>query len=113
MDKHIKENIMCESTTPVKWQSWETVKKENGTRKEKVEHEEAIENLVSTLLKDLTTYSKHVFVYRWQFKEYKSLLAQLPALHKTAVAVCDFAENHLCKYQDEVHSAHWGYSQPR
>ena len=28
-----------------------------------------------------------------------------------AVVVCDFAENFLCKYQDEVQSAHWGYSQ--
>ena len=38
-------------------------------------------------------------------------MTKLPSLPKTAVAVCDFAENHLCKYRNEVHSAHWGYSQ--
>lgn len=30
---------------------------------------------------------------------------------RTAVCVFDFAENHLCRHQDEVASAHWGYSQ--
>ena len=109
-EKHIKQNLTCASTS-VKWQSWDLVRKENGQRKEKVEHEGTITDLVKILMKDLTTYSKHVFVYRWQFQQYKALLAKLPSLQQIAVMVCDFAENYLCRYQNEVHSAHWGYNQ--
>ena len=44
--------------------------------------------------------------------QYKLLLSSLTLLPgKRAVVVCDFSENYLCKYQDEVQSAHWGYSQ--
>ena len=31
-EKHIKQNLTCASTTSVKWQSWDLVKKENGQR---------------------------------------------------------------------------------
>ena len=92
-EKHIKENLTCASTTSVKWQSWDLVNKENGQRMEKVEHEGTITDLVKILMKDLTTYSKHVFVYRRQFQQYRALLAKLPCLQQTAVMVCDFAEN--------------------
>ena len=92
-EKHIKENLTCASTTSVKWQSWDLVNKENGQRMEKVEHEGTITDLVKILMKDLTTYSKHVFVYRRQFQQYRALLAKLPSLQQTAVMVCDFAEN--------------------
>ena len=53
--------------------------------KEKVEREGTIIDLVKILMKDLTTCSKHVFVYRRQFQQYRALLAKLPALQQTAV----------------------------
>ena len=111
VEKHIKENLTCASTMSVKWQSWDMVMKENGQRQEKVGHEGTFKDHVSILMRDLTTYSKHVFAYRWHFQQYKALLAKLPSLQQTAVVLCDFAENYLCRYQNEVHSAHRGYSQ--
>ena len=39
VEKHVKQNLTCASTTSVRWQSWDMVKKENGQRKEKAEHE--------------------------------------------------------------------------
>ena len=56
-EKHIKQNLTCASTASVKWQSWDLVKKENGQKKERVEHEGTITDLVKILMKDLTTYS--------------------------------------------------------
>ena len=111
VEKHIEEKLTCAGTTSVKWQSWDMVMKENGQRQEKVEHEGTMKDHVSILMKDLTTYSKHVFAYRWHFQQYKALLAKLPSQQQTAVVVCDFVENHLCRFQNEVHSARWGYSQ--
>ena len=35
----------------------------------------------------------------------------MQSLPRTAVVLNDFSENYLCKYQDEVQSAHWGYNQ--
>ncbi|KAK7478839.1 hypothetical protein BaRGS_00029938 [Batillaria attramentaria] len=37
-----------------------------------------------------------------------SVLHNCPSM---AVAVFDFSENYLCRYQDEVHAVRWGYSQ--
>ena len=71
------------------------VKKETGQRKEKVKHQDTIADMIEALLRSLATFSKHVFTFRWQFLQFKTLLSKVPA-SKAAVAVCDFAENYLC-----------------
>ena len=48
-----------------------------------------------------------MFNAEWQRKQL--LKADLP--DGWAVAYLDFAENFLCKFQDEVQSAHWSYKQ--
>ena len=67
--------------------------------------------LLADLMKELAPLSRHIFTHRWQHKELKRLLSKLKSLPGTAVIINDFAENYLCKYQDEVQSAHWGYNQ--
>ena len=114
-EKHIKQNLTCASTS-VKWQSWDLVKKENGQRKEKVERGGTIPDLVKILMKDLTTCSNHVFVYSRTDGSFSSTGLFWPSCHPCSrlllsVLVCVFAENYLCRYLNEVHSAHWGYNQ--
>ncbi|XP_070207423.1 uncharacterized protein [Littorina saxatilis] len=104
-------SLKSDLNTPVKWYVWQMVKKQKGQRKEKVLQEGKLESLHSELMKELTPLSKHIFVQRWQHKELKVLQSKLNVLPGTAVVINDFSENYLCKYQDEVQSAHWGYNQ--
>ena len=45
----------------------------------------------------------------WQQKQLQMLKADLP--EGWVIACLDFADNFLCKFQDEVQSAHWAYKQ--
>ena len=74
-----------------------------------VSTEDILQSLLTDLMKQLQSYSRHLFVFRWQYRQFKTLLSGIPKMW--AVVVCDFAENFLCKYQDEVQSARWGYNQ--
>ncbi|KAK7484163.1 hypothetical protein BaRGS_00024533, partial [Batillaria attramentaria] len=104
------ERLTSTTSAPVTWSQWEMVKKEKGQRKEKVEHTGTVTELIESLLHDLAPFTKHVFVHRWQHMQFRTVVSKVTS-QRIAVAVCDFAENHLCRWQDEVHSAHWGYSQ--
>ena len=101
--------IQPQHDTVVKWKTWEMVKSGHGKRVELVSKEDTLQSLLANLMKQLQSYSRHLFVFRWQYRQFKTLLSGIPNMW--AVVVCDFAENFLCKYQDEVQSAHWGYSQ--
>ena len=92
-----------------RWKSWDMVQTEKGKRRELVVHQSSVSDLFGQLLVDLSTFSKHLFVFRWQYMQLRTLRANL--LHTWAIVTCDFAENYLCKYQSEVQSAHWGYNQ--
>ena len=113
VEHHIRNNLKVDpGQQAVKWHAWMLVKKEKGQRREKVEMNGTLQDLLLKLQEELAPYSKHVFLYRFQYMQYKLLLSSLTLLpDKRAVVVCDFSENYLCKYQDEVQSAHWGYNQ--
>ena len=98
--------IQPQHDTVVKWKTWEMVKSCLGKRVELVSKEDTLQSLLTNPMKQLQSYSRHQFVFRWQYRQCKTLLSAI-----TNTVVCDFAENFLCKYQDEVQSAHWGYSQ--
>lgn len=105
----LETNLQTPDGTHVKWKCWEIVTTEKGKRRELITKEGTIRMLLDELMTELTPFSKHLFNFRWQFMQYKSLKSSLPA--NWALVVMDFAENFLCKYQNEVQSAHWGYNQ--
>ena len=113
VEHHIRNNLKVDPGQQVaKWHAWMLVKKEKGQRRERVEVKGTLLDLLLKLQEELAPCSKHVFVYRFQYMQYKLLLSSLTLLpDKRAVVVCDFSENCLCKYQDEVQSTHWGYNQ--
>ena len=103
------EAIAPQRNSVLEFASWEMVQREKGKRRELVKAEHTAHQLLLLLLEDLESFSKHVFTFRWQFSMFKQLRYSLPSTW--ALGVFDFAENFLCKYQDEVQSAHWGYNQ--
>ena len=52
------------------------VKKEKGQRREKVEMKGTLQDLLLKLQEELAPYSKHVFLYRFQYMQYKDLVAR-------------------------------------
>ena len=111
VERKIIESCKSEMAVPVKWHMWQMVKEEKGQRREKILQVGTLGCLLVDLMKELAPLSRHIFTHRWQHKELKRLLSKLKSLPGTAVIINDFAENYLCKYQDEVQSAHWGYNQ--
>ncbi|XP_035824226.1 uncharacterized protein LOC118477139 [Aplysia californica] len=101
----IKGNI--EDLTVVrKWSKWE---KSEKASKDLVFHESPLSEILSLLEKSVHEIAKHLKVAEWQRKQYQSLKFSLPRGH--AMCTVDFAENYLCKFQNEVQSAHWSYRQ--
>ena len=117
VEQKIKAACKSEMTAPVKWYMWQMVKKEKGQRREKIMQDGTLGDLLylggllSDLMKELKPLTKHIFTHKWQHKDLKQLLAKMQSLPRTAVVLNDFSENYLCKYQDKVQSAHWGYNQ--
>ena len=93
----------------VDWSKWEYVKEGKSLRMEKVTKSGTVDECVSELLQELGPLSRHVFNAEWQRKPLQSLKKELP--EGWALATCDFAENFLCRFQDEPQSAHWAYRQ--
>ena len=93
----------------VDWSKWEYVKEGKSLRMEKVTKSGTVDECVSELLQELGPLSRHVFNAEWQQKQLQSLKKELP--EGWALATCDFAENFLCRFQDEPQSAHWAYRQ--
>ena len=106
-------NLTADTDTPVRWSQWEMVSNTNGKgkRKDLVEKHGTLDQLISLILKELVTFSRHLFVFRWQHQQFRNAKLSVSAHPSVAVAICDFAENFTCHHQDEVQSAHWGYSQ--
>lgn len=105
-------NVNAHNTEAV-WHQWENVQTGKTTSKvDKVTKTTSLADLISALLAAMDTFTKHVFTFRFQHMQFKLLQSKLPTLQeKTAVVVIDFSENYLCKHQDEVQAAHWGYNQ--
>lgn len=97
----------------LKWQRWQnsTFKQKNVTLSKKVlvEKEGSYEELVDELITELQTFSAHLFVARWQHRQFIILKDQRN--EDTLLTVSDFAENHRLVNQDEIASAYYNYKQ--
>ncbi|KAK3762158.1 hypothetical protein RRG08_024963 [Elysia crispata] len=88
------------------WKRWE---KTDISRKDLVTKSGTLNELLDHLTSDLSLMAKHLKVAHWQRTQYQKLKESLPPNH--CILTIDFAENYLCKYQQEVQSAHWSYRQ--
>ncbi|XP_070200577.1 uncharacterized protein [Littorina saxatilis] len=91
---------------PVTWFKWQ---KSDRSPMDQVKKAGTWEQLLHELREELNTLAKHLTTARWQRDQYQGLASSLP--EQTAIVTIDFAENYLCRYQDEVQSAHWSYRQ--
>ena len=55
----------------------------------------SVRSVLKELEDDLLSLANHLKVAHWQ--------------RRNAICTIDFAENYLCRYQNEVQSAHWSY----
>ena len=98
----------------LKWKKWQNMT-QTGKGGAKLSKKALIEvtgnavDFLEELNNQLTPYALHVFTAKWQFRQYKTLKANLPP--KTLLTVADFAENYRCTYQDEITSAYYNYEQ--
>ena len=92
--------------TEVEWKRWE---KTDESSKGLVIETDSVGQVICVLEKDLFSLGKHIHTAQWQRKHYQFLRDNLVAGH--CLITADFAENYLCKFQNEVQSAHWSYRQ--
>ncbi|GFN75253.1 vertnin [Plakobranchus ocellatus] len=95
----------------VKWQTWESSNRGNFKKPEPVQQTTSLSVLIKRLMEDLANFSLHLFVFRWQYSQFKLCRASIPTRHSLGLAVLDFSENFTCRPQDEVQSAYYGYTQ--
>lgn len=93
----------------VSWFRWEQVEKGGGSRLDKVKKDGSVHSLFLELKSEVQKLPLHDFTHRWQSQQYKNLKSDLPS--KWGVITMDFAENYLCRQQDQPQSAYYGYSQ--
>lgn len=62
------------------------------------------EDTVTEIVKDLETFTGHLFRSDFQHKIQKQLMSNIPLNH--AVVVMDFSQNISLEQQDEIESAH-------
>ena len=105
----ILENLKSGMTSSVEWDVWEYTCTGKGKWKERRPHQGTLDGLIGCIVKLSETLARHIFVARWQYSQLRQVLATLPS--NVAVCTFDFAENCLCKWQDEVARTHWGYNQ--
>ena len=101
---------LCEAidnkTKVKKWSKWEKTEKAS---KDLVFREDSLSNILTMLQTAVHDVAKHLKVAEWQRRQYTRLKSCLPKGH--AMCTVDFSENYLCKFQNEVQSAHWSYRQ--
>ncbi|XP_076436127.1 uncharacterized protein LOC143275737 [Babylonia areolata] len=79
------------------------------SRMEKVSKCGSVNECLGELMKELGPLYRHKFNAEWQRNQLYHLKRNLP--EDWVIIVMDFAENFLCKFQDEPQSAHWAYRQ--
>ena len=65
--------------------------------------------MIHELKKEMEPLALREKTAKWQRQQYQQLAVSLPVRH--SIVTLDFAENYLCKFQNEVQSAHWSYHQ--
>ena len=65
--------------------------------------------MLDELREEMKNLALHLKTARWQRQQHQLLLANIPAGH--ALVTVDYAENYLCRHQNEVKSAHWNNKQ--
>ncbi|CAC5406241.1 unnamed protein product [Mytilus coruscus] len=117
IDDAVTELIENFKDTQVGWKRWQQGHKEsevNGkqvvkTFMEMKRRSGTMEQLIDEMKSELLPFSKHLFNAQWQSKQFEDLKAHI---HEKWVLMClDFAENYICRHQDEAQSAHWTYEQ--
>ncbi|KAK6192316.1 hypothetical protein SNE40_003804 [Patella caerulea] len=99
-----------EQKDTVSWQLWDSVKHENGTRKELVTESGSGEQFSAEFLKEVEALSLHLHNAKWEHSQFTNLTSK--ALPKGwVVMVLDFGQNYTCINQDEAQSAHWFHNQ--
>ncbi|GFN76815.1 (S)-beta-bisabolene synthase [Plakobranchus ocellatus] len=88
------------------WKRWQKTEKCN---KDLVTNCNTLSDIINIFESDLVLLGKHLVTAQWQRKQYQFLAENLPPGH--AMCTADFAVNYLCKFQNEVQSAHWSYRQ--
>lgn len=102
----IREKVGTNSDSVKVWKQWE---KTERAGKELVIHQDCLSVVIDHLDKELFLLAKHQRTAKWQREQYQYICDNIPPGH--CVLTVDFAENYLCKYQNEVQSAHWSYRQ--
>lgn len=74
-----------------------------------VKRKESLISMVIKLADHIEMLANHLFVARWQQKQFTQLVSYIPP--DWAVLNLDFAENHSCISQMEIQTAHWGHNQ--
>ncbi|GFO11499.1 (S)-beta-bisabolene synthase [Plakobranchus ocellatus] len=92
----------------VEWKRWE---KTDVSSKDLVMKKDSVRHILNILEKDLFSMGKHLHTAHWQRKQYQLLRDNLVERH--CLITAGFAENYLCKFQNEVESAHCSYKQVR
>lgn len=100
----------------IAWYQWERVeqvvngKKGKSIKKmEKVCCEGKVIDAIGALEDKMPSFLEHVFIKREQARYFEEKKEHL--LEKEALVQVDFAENYMCKHQDEIQTAHWGQNQ--
>ncbi|CAC5406234.1 unnamed protein product [Mytilus coruscus] len=117
IDDAVTELIENFKDTQVGWKRWQQGHKEsevNGkqvvkTFMEMKRRTGTMEQLIDEMKSELLPFSKHLFNAQWQSKQFEDLKAHIP--EKWVLMCLDFAENYICRHQDEAQSAHWTYEQ--
>ena len=65
--------------------------------------------LIDLLIVKMTMISEHTFMASWNYCQYKQ--ARKNILVGDVIFVHDFAQNYLCKHQNEVQGLHWRHKQ--
>jgi hypothetical protein len=104
--------------TSVKWSKWGNITqtRQNKEGKVVVQSKKVLLDVAGTyqeLLEEICTqlqnFSTHIFIARWQYKQFNNLKDALPA--DWLLTIVDFAENYRCVHQDEIAAAYYQYKQ--
>ena len=64
---------------------------------------------IDLLMEHMITMSEHTFMASWNYCQYKQTRKNI--LVGDVIFVLDFAQNYLCKHQNEVQGLHWRHKQ--